>query len=56
LREHLLSAPDPQSTLDALEAALLDRRREKAAHPYGHRNAGVVDRNGITWWIGSPGK
>lgn len=22
--------------------------------PYGHRNAGVVDRNGITWWIGSP--
>jgi hypothetical protein len=49
LREHLLSAPDPQSTLDVLEAALLDRRREKAAHPYGHRNAGVADRNGITW-------
>ena len=24
--------------------------------PYGHRNAGVVDRNGITWWIGSPGR
>jgi len=22
--------------------------------PYGHRNAGVVDENGITWWIGSP--
>jgi uncharacterized glyoxalase superfamily protein PhnB len=22
--------------------------------PYGHRNAGVVDRNGITWWIASP--
>ena len=22
--------------------------------PYGHRNAGVVDRNQITWWIGSP--
>ncbi len=21
--------------------------------PYGHRNAGVVDRNGITWWIGA---
>ena len=19
--------------------------------PYGHRNAGVIDRNGITWWI-----
>ncbi|HET8548450.1 MAG TPA: VOC family protein, partial [Bryobacteraceae bacterium] len=24
--------------------------------PYGHRNAGVVDTNGITWWIGSPVK
>lgn len=24
--------------------------------PYGHRNAGVVDRNGNTWWIGSPVK
>ena len=22
--------------------------------PYGHRNAGVVDSSGITWWIGSP--
>ena len=22
--------------------------------PYGHRNAGVVDQNGISWWIGSP--
>ncbi|MEI9974628.1 MAG: VOC family protein [Ignavibacteriota bacterium] len=24
--------------------------------PYGHRNAGVIDSNGITWWIGSPVK
>ena len=24
--------------------------------PYGHRMAGVVDMNGITWWIGSPVK
>jgi len=22
--------------------------------PYGHRNAGVVDACGVTWWIGSP--
>jgi PhnB protein len=22
--------------------------------PYGHRNAGVVDGNGVTWWIGAP--
>ena len=21
--------------------------------PYGHRNAGVIDRNGVTWWIGA---
>jgi uncharacterized glyoxalase superfamily protein PhnB len=25
-----------------------------ADKPYGHRSAGVVDRNGITWWINSP--
>jgi PhnB protein len=24
--------------------------------PYGHRNAGVADPAGITWWIGSPVK
>ena len=24
--------------------------------PYGHRNGGVVDQNGITWWIGAPVK
>ena len=22
--------------------------------PYGHRNAGVIDPSGITWWIGAP--
>jgi len=33
LREQLLSAYDPESALDVLEAALLDRCREKAAHP-----------------------
>lgn len=22
--------------------------------PYGHRSAGVVDGNGITWWLASP--
>ena len=22
--------------------------------PYGHRNAGVLDSSGTTWWIGSP--
>src|SRR4029453_12979398 len=24
--------------------------------PYGHRNAGVIDRNGVTWGIGAPAK
>src|SRR5579864_2269881 len=24
--------------------------------PYGHRNAGVIDPGGVTWWIGSPVK
>lgn len=24
--------------------------------PYGHRNAGVIDPNGITWWLGAPVK
>jgi uncharacterized glyoxalase superfamily protein PhnB len=22
--------------------------------PYGHRNAGVIDKNDVTWWIGAP--
>ena len=24
--------------------------------PYGHRNAGVIDQNDVTWWIGAPVK
>jgi uncharacterized glyoxalase superfamily protein PhnB len=24
--------------------------------PYGHRNAGILDRNGVTWWIAAPVK
>jgi len=24
--------------------------------PYGHRNAGVIDQNDITWWIAAPVK
>ena len=24
--------------------------------PYGHRNAGVIDTNDITWWIAAPVK
>ena len=24
--------------------------------PYGHRNAGVIDQNEVTWWIAAPVK
>jgi PhnB protein len=24
--------------------------------PYSHRNAGVIDQNGVTWWISAPVK
>jgi len=39
----------------ALEAGA---RSESAPEdkPYGHRNAGVIDQNGVTWWIGAPVK
>ena len=35
-------------------AAGATSEREPADQPYGHRNAGVIDSNGIAWWIGSP--
>src|SRR5262245_27934083 len=33
-------------------------RSERAPEdkPYGHRNAGVIDQNGNTWWIAAPVK
>ena len=44
--------------VDAVYARALDAGATSQSapedKPYGHRNAGVVDRNGITWWIGSP--
>ena len=40
------------------EALKAGARSESAPEdkPYGHRNAGVIDQNGITWWIGAPVK
>jgi uncharacterized glyoxalase superfamily protein PhnB len=35
-------------------AAGATSQSEPEDKPYGHRNAGVVDANGITWWLGSP--
>ncbi len=39
----------------ALEAGGTSERAPEDM-PYGHRNAGVVDQNGITWWIAAPVK
>jgi uncharacterized glyoxalase superfamily protein PhnB len=35
-------------------AAGATSEREPVDQPYGHRTAGVIDSNGISWWIGSP--
>lgn len=37
----------------ALQAGAISES-EPQDKPYGHRNAGVIDRSGITWWIGAP--
>jgi PhnB protein len=46
--------------VDATYARALDAgatsESEPEDKPYGHRNAGVVDPNGVTWWIGAPVK
>jgi PhnB protein len=38
---------------EALRAGA-ESESEPEDKPYGHRNAGVIDRNGVTWWIGAP--
>jgi PhnB protein len=45
---------DVDATYASALAAGAASQSEPEDKPYGHRNAGVVDRNGITWWIGSP--
>jgi PhnB protein len=37
----------------ALEAGATSES-EPQDKPYGHRNAGLIDRGGVTWWIGAP--
>jgi PhnB protein len=39
----------------ALEAGATSES-EPEDKPYGHRNAGVIDKNDITWWVGAPVK
>ncbi len=51
-----LWVPDVDATYaKAVEAgaASISAPEDKA---YGHRSAGIVDGNGITWWIGAPVK
>ena len=44
---------------DSYARALREGARSESApedKPYGHRNAGVIDPNGLTWWIAAPVK
>jgi uncharacterized glyoxalase superfamily protein PhnB len=45
---------DVDRTYERALAAGARSESEPEDKPYGHRNAGVIDRNGITWWIGAP--
>jgi PhnB protein len=47
---------DVDSTYARALAAGATSESEPEDKPYGHRNAGIVDPNGITWWIGAPVK
>ena len=47
---------DVDATYARALAAGASSESEPEDKPYGHRNAGVVDHNGNTWWIGSPVK
>jgi PhnB protein len=47
---------DVDATYASAIAAGAASESEPEDKAYGHRNAGVVDRNGITWWIGAPVK
>ncbi len=44
---------DVDATYAAALAAGGTSVSEPEDKPYGHRNAGVVDANSITWWIGA---
>ena len=45
---------DVDATYAAALAAGATSESEPEDKPYGHRNAGVIDPAGNTWWIGSP--
>ena len=45
---------DVDATYRRALAAGAKSESEPEDKPYGHRNAGVIDRNGVTWWIAAP--
>jgi len=47
---------DVDATYRKALAAGATSQSEPEDKPYGHRNAGIIDPNGITWWIGAPVK
>jgi PhnB protein len=47
---------DVDATYAKALAAGATSQSDPVDKPYGHRIGGVVDGNGITWWIGSPVK
>lgn len=49
-----LWVPDVDAAYSRALAAGATSQSAPEDKTYGHRNAGVVDRNGITWWIGAP--
>ncbi len=49
-----LWVPDVDATYARALAAGATSESEPANKPYGHRNAGVNDANGLTWWIAAP--
>lgn len=51
-----LWVPDVDATYAKALGAGATSQMPPEDKPYGHRNAGVVDVNGITWWIGAPVK
>lgn len=51
---HYLWMPDVDAVYARALSAGAISESEPGDKPYGHRTAGVVDSNNITWWIGWP--
>jgi uncharacterized glyoxalase superfamily protein PhnB len=49
-----LWVPNVDETWSKALAAGATSISEPEDKPYGHRNAGVLDPSGVSWWIGAP--